>query len=731
MMTYSYAERSAWLIGECIDALRNKPVNSTYLEKLILADEASALYLNEPQPLTMGKCMNYIAERCSCPVDPHDILVGRFAECIPTEEEEKLLEGLHERWQNNQLEDGTTFLRDGGHTTFDWEEILQLGLAGLEAKAAAELERRRQDGSEPERLVFLEGMKLVYHAYRRYIARYAEACEQAGMEKEAAMCRNLADNPPATFIEGMQLILFVTSIYSIYSARANATLTCGRMDDLLRAYYERDVASGILTREDAGYIIDDFNCKSAIILGRGEHQMSGASGGDTGWFRNPMYDSPTYVIIGGYSNHGDYLTNPLTKLFLERIHPRLENPVYVYRRTRECPADEWEIACDKLRQNSTLLIYNDEIVVPAMEKGGISSYDARDYTIHGCNWPDVAGLSINIRYIGGPIPQRIRASMFDVHGWPVKKFASIDEIYQKIEDDWRAEVREYFAEYRANNPEIPAVSEVLTCSDCFHRGTIEAATAAHLAVPYRNVLNLLRHVGTAADMMAALEAVVYTDNDPVDLYDMARALNANFLGYEEILKRCKNAPKYGRDDDAADKHAARLMKLLADVTTEESINPETGKRDIPVLCVTIADSNHLYVGNQMPATCDGRRAGEPISENLSPTKGNAESITAMLNSVTKIDFDRCTAGALNLRMPKNLVSGEDGLARLMILLETYFEDGGMQVQLSVADTAELRDAQVHPENYPDLMVRITGYSAVFIDMCRKAQDEIIKRDEVS
>ena len=106
-------------------------------------------------------------------------------------------------------------------------------------------------------------------------------------------------------------------------------------------------------------------------------------------------------------------------------------------------------------------------------------------------------------------------------------------------------------------------------------------------------------------------------------------------------------------------------------------------------------------------------------------------MTALLNSVSKIDFSSVAYCTLNVRMPKNLVSGEDGLQRLMILLETYFENGGMQSQISVADTAELRDAQKHPENYPDLMVRVTGYSAVFVDMCPRAQEEIICRDEVS
>ena len=291
-------------------------------------------------------------------------------------------------------------------------------------------------------------------------------------------------------------------------------------------------------------------------------------------------------------------------------------------------------------------------------------------------------------------------------------------------------MRERFAEYRSHAFDTPPVSLTLTCSDCFHRNTIECAASAALSVPYRLTLNLLRHIGTAADMMAALEALLF-ERDPVSWDTLCDALNANFTGCEGILKRCRNAPKYGRDDDRADRHAVRLMKLLSDIALEESFNPETGKQDIQLVGVTITDSNHYAVGEKLPATPDGRLAKEPVTENLSPTKGTADSVTALLNSVSKIDFGACASGALNVRMPKNLVTGDDGLQRLMILLEVYFENGGMQVQLSVADTAELRDAQLHPGNYPDLMVRITGYSAVFVDMCKKAQEEIIRRDEVS
>ncbi|MBE6541794.1 MAG: hypothetical protein E7672_05035 [Ruminococcaceae bacterium] len=725
-------EKSRLMLDETVDTLRNKPLRSTYMEKLQLNKKAIDLYVKEgvPQPLRFGYAVSYMLENCSVPVKEHDILVGRFVEILPNEEEEAWLDSFIGQWGARNI---TNFLYDMGHVTFYWEEALQLGISGYIKKCDAEFEKRLKEGADMRNLMFLQGMGMIYRAYRRYIVRYAEACEAAGMTEAAEMCRNLADNPPSTFMEGMQFILFITSIFSIYTAHMNATLCCGRVDDLLRPYYEKDIAEGRLTREEAGAIIDDFNCKSAIILGRGEHQMSGwtaSDGYDTGWYRNPMYDSPTYVIIGGYSNKEG--RNPLTKLFLERIHPRLENPVYVYRRTKDCPDDEWTLACDKLRQNSTLLIYNDEVVVNAFKQAGIPHEDAVNYTIHGCNWPDLGGKSLNILEIGGPIPRRLYNTIFDLDGNLTQNFTSIDEIYKKYEDGFRAEVKTAFEKYRQSrkSDKGAVVGQVRSC-DCFMEGTIDNAVDCGRTVSYKLVLNLLRHVGTAADMMASLEANVFGGDDPITLEKMAEALRADFVGYEDILKRCKNAPKYGRDDDRADRHAYRLMKILSDVAAEEAVNPETGEKDVYVVDVTIADTNHLVCDKDIPATPDGRHANEELSENLATTKGTTESVTALLNSVTKIDFGRCTAGAMNVRMPKNMVSGDEGLETIKMLFETYFEDGGMQLQLSVADTAELRDAQVNPENYPDLMVRITGYSAVFVDMCPKAQEEIIKRDEVS
>jgi len=171
------------------------------------------------------------------------------------------------------------------------------------------------------------------------------------------------------------------------------------------------------------------------------------------------------------------------------------------------------------------------------------------------------------------------------------------------------------------------------------------------------------------------------------------------------------------------------MNMLLDVVAEEAVN-ENGDRDVISLNITTTDMWHVGEGASLMATPDGRLSGAPLSENLSPTVGVNESVTALLKSVSKLPYSRLNAGAFNLRLSKSIVRGEDGVERLAQLLLAFFKAGGMQFQLSIADTEELREAQKCPEKYADLLVRITGYSARFTDMTESAQNEIIRREEL-
>lgn len=720
-------EKRDLLVQEVLEVLRNKPIKSTMFERIVLIDEANDFMHDEPQPIKLGKGLGYILQNCSVPISENDILLGRIDELLPDTEQERYLEEFLEKYNGAMRPE---WLVDGGHITFSWETLLGIGLDGYIQKAKDSLMKHKKENAPEEKINFLEGMILVYEAYQNYILRYAEEAKKQGIQELATISEKVAHYPPTTFYEAMQLILFIGHAYSVY-ASINSTLTYGRMDDFLLPYYTRDIEEGILTREEAGMIIEDFYCKNNLILGRGEHQMSGDEETDTGWFRNPTYDTPQYVVLGGYSNLTDHINNPLTELFVESIHPRFENPFIIFRYTKDIKESIWHTLCDKVRQNASIMIYNDEKQIPSMVNAGFEYADAVDYTMHGCNWPDIPGKYAQIVFSACLMVNRIMAELVDEDKQLKKEYTSIDELYQVLFDNYKKEMLDVVKLYRQIKEELPTrVSTRLSCTDCFTDGTIECANAMYNgATKYVTIYNVVRNIGTATDMMAALDQVVFKDKK-ASLSEMIEALKNNFKGYESLRKACLEAPKYGVDDSVADAHAYRLMKGFTDIVEEVSTNGE-GIKDVLVFNITTTDMWHIGEGKQMMATPNGRLAGEPLSENLSPTAGvGSNGLTALLNSVAQLPLENVHAGAFNIRLRPDWIRGEEGLKLLTIILRTYFEQGGMQAQISVADTKELLDAQINPDNYRDLMVRITGYSAVFVDMSKKAQDEFIRRDQM-
>jgi formate C-acetyltransferase len=261
--------------------------------------------------------------------------------------------------------------------------------------------------------------------------------------------------------------------------------------------------------------------------------------------------------------------------------------------------------------------------------------------------------------------------------------------------------------------------------DCFLEGPVANASSWQFGgVRYSTVIFALSGIATAADSLAAIDELALSTNR-VSLERLREAIRDGFSEHSFLRQQCLNVTKFGQDDERTDRHAVRLLMLVLDAISRASGD------DVVSFCCLETDMRHIRFGQELGATPDGRQAGEPISENTSPTPGSARyGLTAMLRSVAKLPLNRIHSGALNLRLRPNMFSGRDGQDRLSQILRAYLDLGGLQVQLSLADIDELRDAQRCPERHRDLMVRITGYSAAFVDMTREAQDEIIRREEL-
>ena len=268
---------------------------------------------------------------------------------------------------------------------------------------------------------------------------------------------------------------------------------------------------------------------------------------------------------------------------------------------------------------------------------------------------------------------------------------------------------------------LPTPFLSLLIDDCIAKGKDYNDGGARYNTNYIQGVGL----GTVTDSLTAIKYQVF-DEKKIGLEELLNALKTNFHGQENLRQVLLNkTPKYGNDNDYAD----QIMKAIFEAYYEAidgRPSSKGGKYRINMLPTTV----HIYFGNLVGATSDGRNAGEPLSEGVSPVQGaDRKGPTAVIKSVSKIDHARTGGTLLNQKFAPELLAEEQGLDKLAHLIRTYFKLDGHHIQFNVVDADTLRDAQKHPEKYKDLMIRVAGYSDYFVDLSVELQNEIIKRTE--
>ncbi len=719
------------LIDEARCVIRTRPEKATMVQRMQIMLQADEQVAGLPQPLQLGQGVSYIGANAATPVDANDILVGRIPLVVPDAAEEKIVDTYREKFGN-----APSWLPDSGHTGFYWQDLVEWGLPGLLNRVQNLLDT--DDTLTEKDRIFLQGKLGVYRGYLAYISRYAQAAEQAGKPEAAALCRALLAGPPQSFAQALQLFLLVGIFFTAYS-NLICVLSYGRMDRLLLPLYRADLAKGIPRQQLAAYLTD-FYCKNCLILGRGEHQLSAyyrvknGQPQDDRWLRNPCYDSPQYIIVGGYADvpgwkNGTTGGNELTNLFLECCDPQMKNPVLIYRYTENQPEGVYPLLCQKLIENASILVYNDATEIPAFCHSGIAEEDAVQYGMFACNWPEIPGLT-NISYAfhePNASPAHILARLL-TDGKPLP---DMDTLYARLKQCLQADLTEAYRKMNAMLAQREADrNSLLLVKDCFLR--IEPLQLSFMAggQPYSTFFYTLKNFATAADILTAVDTLVFREKK-VSLLRLSGAMQTDFKEDPLLRALCLRCEKFGTDGPLSNFHAKKLMELYQAVADEAAAADKAAGGKLICLLSTTNDMLHIIQGLQLCATPDGRLSGEQVSENLSPSiLSKPDSLAALLSSMTNLPFEKVASGALNIRLRKELFSGEKGCLLLQQLMRSYFARGGMQLQISVADTTELLDAQKHPENHRDLMVRITGYSAIFVDMTEEAQNEFIRRCEM-
>ncbi|NLG14364.1 MAG: hypothetical protein GX561_09200 [Lentisphaerae bacterium] len=736
-------------VDEARDALINKPLKATAIERIRVCDDMESWDCAElPQPLRLARLLTAMLSRVSIPIEPHDLLVGRSVERELNEEEE----ALYRSFAAGNAKEMRHVLLDSGHVAYDWELLVKVGLQGLKSLAQEGLKQ----ASDPEKRVFYEAMIQIHQAVQDYALRYAERANQLGRTDIAERLRRIVSGRPESFIDALQLLWLVTLVTCSY-VTLNPTLVVGRLDRILYPLYKSDLEAGRLTREQARAAIVDYYCKHNLNMGRGEHQVGDWTNSTT-FLRVFNFDSPQYLLLGGSERDGSPVENELTALFVECIEPSFKNPVVIFRFTEGFSKRQpsvWRTLMEKALGSASLMIYHDGRVIETYRRIGFPLEDCWDHYQFGCNWPNpgihsawMQGTPKSHQIKGIYQSEEERVAMTRSYlrtrsacGWPEDMMAvledlagredqeslSIEDVYHGFFTRMSEFIDQKLAFYsRELSIRRRKPSGVLTFADCFTGMAIEHGETMGACGKYHFELQAFNMFATVVDSIIAVDTLVFQER-VLTLGKLLEACKRNFEGCEDVLALCRRCDKFGQDSELSNRHARRVCMEASRLVIEKS-SPYFKREGLFLSPCIQSDTWHLRMGAEFGATPDGRLAHTPFSQNCRPSNGSCRNgLTGMFNSLLPICGDGLLSGTVNVDVERNMFEGESGLDLFSSLLGTYFEGGGLQVQVSALSLSDLEAARQDPDRHRDLRVRITGYSGIFVDLSPRLQDDVMGR----
>jgi pyruvate formate-lyase/glycerol dehydratase family glycyl radical enzyme len=640
------------------------------------------------------------------------------------------------RFVGDQLRAHYYFINESGgiaHLAPDFEKLIRMGTEGVLAEIET-WQRRAPENSDS--WPFYEAAKIAVRGLADFGSRYgALARSMAEREEEpsrrlellriAKVCDHVPRKGARTFHEALQSIFFAQIALNLESL--DNAISPGRMDVYLYPYYEKDIRERVLTRAEAMELVSAFSIKMSEIIPVFSGLITRFHGG--------MFNGQV-VTVGGMDLHGKDATNELSTVFLEVMDTlRMRQPNYHARVHRDAPAQYLERIVEILSRGSNApALYNDDVIVPTMVKGGYALEDARNYTAVGCVEPVCQGKSFSstdAALFNLPIMlelslnegRRFGALRRDgLKTMPVSEMSSMDEVKRAFETQLRYGIerliRDLQAIEKANAAYHPTPLTSSLLDGCLKRG--RCSTAGGATYNFSGI----QCVGPAdtGDSLYAIDRVVFREKR-LTLPELVGLLKHN-LPEPRWAAYLQGLDKFGNDNGEADGYTRYVIDTFSG-TLERRNNTRGGTYTTGLYSVTA----HQYFGEVTAALPNGRRRGESFASGISPSNGqDRKGPTALLNSVNRLDATRCANGVnLNLKFAPDTLNGGAGRTALQSLLKTYFRRGGMQVQLNVIDPSILRAARDNPLAYPHLLVRVSGYSAYFNDLSLEMKDEMIQR----
>ncbi|WP_315081874.1 glycyl radical protein [uncultured Clostridium sp.] len=636
-----------------------------------------------------------------------------------------------------------------GHISVDYPKVLEKGFLGIIKETENAINNADKSNAEyVKKKVFWDSIVISCKAAIKYANRYSELAKKLAGEtldinrknellKIAEICSKVPANPAETFYEACQSFWFVQAIISLESN--GHAISPARFDQYMYPYYKNDIDNKFATKEVNTEILHCLWVKfNDLTKVRDETTTKAFSG----------YSMFQNLIVGGQTPDGKDATNELSYMCLEATGSlKLPQPSLCVRIWSKTP-DEFLIRTCELTRLGTGLpaFYNDEVVIPTLINQGLTIEDARDYAIVGCvepqkpgktdGWYDAAFFNLAKILELSMNNGRLKGKQVGPETGEFTSFENIDDFIKA----YKKQI-EYFVFHmvaadncvdiaHAERAPLPFLSSML--DDCIGKGKSIQEGGGH----YRFSGPLGVGIANVGDSFMAIKKLIFDENK-ITLLKLKAAVDSNFgeneddpikkAEYEDIKQLILNrVPKFGNDIDEVDEFT-RDGALIYCKEVLKYTNQRGGKF-IPGLYPV---SNNVYLGSLVGATPDGRNAFKPLADGVSPTRGaDVNGPTAAANSVSKLEHFAAPSGTLfNQKFNPNSLQGDNGLKNLGSLIRSYFDRKGMHIQFNVIDKKVLLEAQKHPEQYRDLIVRVAGYSAQFICLDKGVQDDIIKRTE--
>jgi pyruvate formate-lyase/glycerol dehydratase family glycyl radical enzyme len=753
--TYGVEAPSLWgafdrLRDHLYDQFKDTPFDvATGLSLPALEQEVEAYLRDHPdQPRVLQKAhvFRIVVTRGQIAIDPQDWFVDKLNhgghQILPTHGGESLVKRVFLRYLEEAVEgplaEGAAWIDrvnrlgyasiprgglDRGHISPGWDKLLSRGLVGLLAEVAA-ARAALGEAATTEQRAFYEAVEIVYRATLQLAERFAALAEamvpkyplyEPRLRTIASACRNVPAHRPRTFHEALQ---FIWLMHELVEMEGEFVRSMGQFDRTLYPFYRADLDAGRLTREQAKELIKFLWFK---YYSRTRGQLNGKN-----------------FVLGGQYPDGSEITNELTYLALEAYEELNTPDPKLSVRFLPATADQlYQRVADLIRKgHNAFVLINDVPAVEALVKRGKTWADARFYVPIGCYEPAVEGKEVGCTMnVTVNLAKALELALHDgkdpLSGEQVgpptgnaRHFTCFAELWTAYTRQLDAFLDHAITSIRAAEGQWPQINPspliAGTIDDCLVRGKDIGQGGAH----YNSVGFVGAALANAADSLLALKQAVFDDHR-FAMDEVLTALQCNFDGHERLRQYLLNrVPKWGNNEAAADWMAQRVADYYCR-KVHTLVNGRGGPCQAALFTLTFA----WEAGRHTGALPDGRKAHESLAPGQGATYGrDKKGVTALMESVTTLDATLTPNGAvLDVTLHPTAVRGPEGRDAVVALIKTFFAQGGYALQFNVYDTATLRDAQRHPENYAALQIRLTGWSVYFTTLSREEQNQFIDR----